>query len=131
MEPIPADYRDLLDAQFVTLATLSPNGRPQQTVVWFLAENGMVRLSLNTSRQKTVNLARDPACSVVIVGPENPYRYLELRGRAEIEPDPDYAFADKLGAKYGADLRQHDAPGDTRVVVTLSPDRVRGVNMSG
>lgn len=130
MQPIPDQFLDLLDAQVATLATVGPNGRPQQSLVWFLADGGQVSLSLNTSRQKTVNLTDNPACSLVIVDPANPYRYLEIRGAAQVEPDPDYAFADKVGAKYGSDLRQHDAPGETRVVVTVPAERVRAVDMS-
>ena len=55
----------------------------------------------------------------------NPYRTLEVRARAQIMPDADYAFAKKLGAKYGgADLSTNDRPGETRVVVSLQPIKV-------
>ena len=131
METIPASHRDLFNAQVATLATVGANGRPQQSLVWFLAEGDTVRFSLASSRQKTVNLQRNPACSLVIVDPSVSQRYLELRGNAEIEADPDYGFADKVGAKYNADLRQYDPPGETRVVVTLIADRVRVVDMRG
>ena len=51
-----------------------------------------------------------------------------MHGNARIEPDDDYAFADKVGAKYGgADLREMDEPGETRVVVTIEPTRVYAV----
>ena len=60
-----------------------------------------------------------------------PYRYLEIRGDAEITPDDDYAFADRVGAKYDSDLREHDQPGQSRVVVTISPTRVNAVDMRG
>jgi PPOX class probable F420-dependent enzyme len=131
METIPASHRDLLDAQVATLATVGANGRPQQSVVWFLAEGDTIRLSLASSRQKTVNLQRHPACSLLIADPKVSQRYLEVRGNARIETDTDYAFAAKVGAKYSADLRQYDAPGDTRVVVTIVADRVRAVDMRG
>ena len=50
---------------------------------------------------------------------------MELRGDAQIADDPDYEFAAKVGAKYGgADLSEHDGPGDVRVVVTIVPARV-------
>ncbi len=130
MQPIPDQFRDLMGAQVATLATVGPNGRPQQSLVWFLADGDQVRLSLNTSRQKTANLTGNPSCSLVIVDPANPYRYLEIRGAARVEADPDYTFADKVGGKYGADLRQHDAPGESRVVVTVPAERVRAVDMS-
>jgi PPOX class probable F420-dependent enzyme len=125
MTTIPASHRDLLDAQVATLATLGGDGRPQLSEVWFLAEDDTVRLSLNTTRQKTRNLRRQPGCSLLILDLANPYRYLEIRGDAEIEPDPDYTFANKVGAKHQADLRKMDNPGESRVVVTLRPHRVR------
>lgn len=132
MPEIPESYRDLLDAPFATLATVGPDGRPQLSEVWFLAEGDTVRLSLNSSRQKTKNLAARPQANVFILDLESPYRYLELRGDVEITPDEDYQFADKVGAKYGgADLRGHDQPGEHRVVVTLHPVRVNAVNMRG
>jgi Pyridoxamine 5'-phosphate oxidase len=80
---------------------------------------------------KTRNLQARPGCSLLILDPENPQRYLEVRGRAGIEPDDDYAFASKVGAKYGADLKAYDQPGDTRVVVTIEPVTVHAVDMSG
>jgi PPOX class probable F420-dependent enzyme len=122
---IPATHRDLLDAQVATLATLGGDGRPHLSEVWFLAEDDVVRLSLNTTRQKLKNLRQRPGCSLLILDLANPYRYLEIRGDAEIEPDPDYVFADRLGAKYQDDPRSHDGPGESRVVVTLRPHRVR------
>jgi PPOX class probable F420-dependent enzyme len=128
---VPDSHQDLLDGQVATLATIGPDGRPQLTEVWFLAEEGRVSLSLNSARQKTRNLTRRPQCSLFILDLTNPYRYLELRGDAELEPDPDYVFADRVGAKYGADLRQNDRPGETRVVVTIRPVRVNAVQMGG
>ena len=126
---IPETHRDLLDSPVATLATIGRDGRPQVSEVWFLAEGDTVVLSLNRARQKTLNLERNPACNVFILDLANPYRYLELRGDAEIVPDPDYALADRVGAKYGADLRTRDQPGETRVAVTLRPTRVRAVKM--
>lgn len=121
---IPESHRDLLQAEYATLATVR-DGRPQLTELWFLADDDTVRLSLNTARQKTKNLMGTPACSLLILDLANPLRYLEIRGDAEIEPDPDYTFADKVGAKYKSDLRTMDQPGETRVIVTIRPSRIR------
>jgi PPOX class probable F420-dependent enzyme len=131
MPEIPASHRDLLKGDFATLGTVGPDGRPQLSEVWFLAEGDSVGISLNTSRQKTKNLTANPAASLLILDIAVPYRYLELRGDAEITPDDDYAFADKVGAKYSADLRQHDQPGQTRVKVVIRPVRVNAVDMRG
>ena len=124
MPSIPESHQDLLDAQVATLATIGPDGRPQLSEVWFLAQDGQVKISLNTSRQKTKNLTRNPAATVFILDLANPYRYLELRGDAEVVPDDDYSFAAQVGAKYGEDLRDRDRPGDTRAAVTIHPTRV-------
>jgi PPOX class probable F420-dependent enzyme len=131
MTSIPATHRDLLASQFATLGTVGPDGRPQLTEVWFLADGDTVAISLNASRQKTRNLIANPAVSMFILDLAVPYRYLEIRGDAEISADDDYAFADKVGQKYGSDLRDHDKPGETRVVVTVRPVRVNAVDMSG
>jgi PPOX class probable F420-dependent enzyme len=126
---IPETHRDLLDSPVATFATIGRDGRPQVSEVWFLAEGDTVVISLNRTRQKTRNLERNAACNVFILDLANPGRYLELRGDAEIVPDPDYAVADRVGAKYGTDLRTRDQPGETRVAVTVRPTRVRAVKM--
>ena len=105
MPSIPASHHDLLDASVGILATIGPDGRPQQSAVWFLADGETIRISLNSSRQKTANLQRNPVVDLLILDVERTYRYLEVRGDASIEDDPDYEFADRVGAKYGDDLR--------------------------
>jgi PPOX class probable F420-dependent enzyme len=126
---ISASFRDLLNTQFATLATIGPDGRPQLSEVWFLAQGDTVSLSLNTSRQKTKNLMANPAVNLFLLDLAVPYRYLELRGDVEVAADDDYAFADQVGAKYDSDLRLHDQPGQSRVKVTIKPVRINAVNM--
>lgn len=128
---IPDSHRDLLDAPFATMGTVGPDGRPQLSEVWFLTEDDEVKVSLNVERQKTRNLQTVPYVSLLILDLANPLRYLEIRGDARVEPDDGYAFADRVGAKYGgADLRQMDGEGGRRVVVTLEPTRVHAVDLS-
>jgi PPOX class probable F420-dependent enzyme len=129
MTEIPDSHRDLLASAVATLATIGPDGRPQLSEVWFLADDGSVSISLNTSRQKTKNLMARPQCCLFILDLAVPQRYLELRGDAEVTPDYDYSFADLVGKKYGADLRDHDRPGDHRVVVRILPQRVNAIDM--
>jgi PPOX class probable F420-dependent enzyme len=131
MTNFPDSHRDLLDAQVATLATIGSGGFPQLTEVWFLHQDGELRLSLNTSRLKTRNLMARPQCSLLVLDLTNPYRYLEIRGRARLEPDDDYEFARAVGAKYGTDLKVHDQPGERRVVVTIEPANVYAVDMTG
>jgi PPOX class probable F420-dependent enzyme len=127
---IPDSHRDLLEGQVLTLATVGEDGYPQLSEVWFLVEDGQVAISLNTRRQKVKNLQTEPTCTVFLLDLQNPYRYLEIRGTAVVEPDDDRAFAERVGAKYNSDLREHDAPGDSRVVVRIVPVRVNAVDMS-
>ena len=129
MTEIPPSHRDLLESPVATLATVGADGRPQLSEVWFVAEGDTVRISLNTTRQKTRNLQRNPACNLFILDLARPQRYLELRGDARIESDDDYRFAAKVNAKYGTDVRGHDRPGESRVVVTVDPVRVNAVDM--
>jgi hypothetical protein len=107
MTNIPNSHRDLLDSDTAVLATVGADGRPQLSAVWFLAEGDQIRVSLNTSRQKVKNLRANPA----------------------VNNDPDYVFADRVGQKYGADLRAFDVDNPHRVVVTLKPVRVNAVDM--
>ena len=124
---IPESHRDLLDSPIVTLATVGPDGAPQVTAIWFLVDDdGTVAVSLNSTRQKTKNLRRNPVGTLFFVDPANPYRTLEIRAQAEIRPDPDYAFADRLKGKYGpgVDVRGNDKPGETRVAIRFIPTHV-------
>jgi PPOX class probable F420-dependent enzyme len=131
MTSIPESHRDLLDSEFATLATIGADGRPQLSEVWFLTEDGQPRISLNTARQKVKNLRANPACTLFVLDLAGPYRYLEIRGEAELADDDDYVFADRVGAKYGSDLRVHDGPGDRRVVLTIRAAKINAVDMRG
>ena len=128
---IPSTHQDLLDTATAILATVGADGRPQLSAVWFLHEDGDIKLSLNTKRQKLKNLRANPAVNFFILDPAAPSRYLEVRGDAEVIDDVDYAFAGRVGQKYGgADLRAFDGPGGSRAVVTIRPIRVNAVDMA-
>jgi PPOX class probable F420-dependent enzyme len=124
---IPESHADIISqSQVLALGTLGADGYPQVTAIWFLLDDdGLIKVSLNTRRQKTRNLQANPVASLFFIDPANPYRTLEIRANASIEPDPDYVFADKVGARYGgANLREMDGPGGSRVVVTFEPVKV-------
>jgi PPOX class probable F420-dependent enzyme len=131
MAEIPESHRDLLQTNVATLATIGTSGFPQVSALWFLYdEDGMIRLSLNTARQKVKNLQANPKCTLFIIDPQVPQRTLEIRANAELTLDPEYEFADRFGKKYGgADLRTRDKPGEVRVKVTLHPTRIIGVDL--
>jgi PPOX class probable F420-dependent enzyme len=130
---IPESHRDLLQTDVAMLTTIGADGYPQTTALWFLFDDdGLIKLSLNNTRQKTKNLRANPHVTLFILDRANPLRTLEVRARADVVPDPDYAFATKLGAKYGGvDLRRMDPPGQERLTVTLRPVRVVATNLAG
>ena len=131
MITFPETHRDLLRSDVAILATIGQDGYPQVTALWFLFdEDDTVKLSLNTARQKVKNLREHPECTFFILDRANPLRTLEVRAHAELSPDEDYAFADKLGRKYGADLRMMDRPDEHRVIVTLRPIKVNAIDLS-
>jgi PPOX class probable F420-dependent enzyme len=122
----PESHRHLLEAPGVgALATVGPDGRPQVTAVWYLLdEDGLLKVSVKTHRQKIRNLSERPVATFLVIDPANPVRTLEIRATTQMSPDDDYNFAERLGRKYGADLKSFDEPSDRRVMVTLHPYRV-------
>lgn len=127
MVNVPESHQDLLNVAVGVLATNGPDGYPQASAIWFIHDDdGFIKFYLTNTRQKVKNLlARDEA-SFLILEPPNGYKTVELRGRVEITPDPDYAFVPKMVAKYGpVDFKAMDAhTGGSRVVVTLHPEKV-------
>lgn len=130
MPTFPDSHRDLLEEQIACLATLGADGFPQVTAVWYLYTDGQLKLSLNSARIKTRNLRDRPRCSLLLLDLQNPYRYLEVRGHARLADDEGGALAQKVSAKYGSDVRQYDRPGENRVVVTVEPSNVYGVDIT-
>lgn len=77
----PADKLDLLERPIVvTLVTVMPDGQPQATPVWFHWDGTHVWINTARGRQKDRNMLERPKVSILSVDPENPYRYLEVRG---------------------------------------------------
>ncbi|WP_103380708.1 PPOX class F420-dependent oxidoreductase [Pseudonocardia dioxanivorans] len=125
---IPDSHTDLFDKKsFAHLSSLGPDGGPQSHPVWFDVAGGQLLVSTGTDRQKYRNIRRDPRVSVSILDPDDPYRYLEVRGRVvEIEPDPQKAFLDRLARKYlDLDTYPYEVRrGVERVVIHIQPDHV-------
>lgn len=123
---IPDSHDDLLEAPgFAHIASLGPEGEPQSHPVWYDWRDGELLVSTTKSRQKYRNYQRDPRVAITILDPEQPYRYLEIRGRVtEIEDDPEQAFIDVLAKKYlGTDSYPWRKPGEERVIVHIRPDK--------
>ena len=123
---VPEDRVDILNKRsFAHVATLGPHGEPQSNPVWFEWDGRFVKFSQTTTRQKYRNLQRDNRIALSVHDPDEPHRYIEIRGRVEkIESDPDKSFINKMSKKYiGKDAYPWGAPDEERVVVYVRPDR--------
>lgn len=124
--PIPESHRDLLDKKALAhLATLMPDGRPQVTPVWCDFDGTCVRINSAKGRRKDGNMRRDPRVSLSLCDPDNPYRYLEIRGHVvEITEDGGDAHIDQLAHKYlGVDAYPYRQAGEVRVIYRIAADR--------
>jgi PPOX class probable F420-dependent enzyme len=123
-EPVPpASHIDLLTRPlFGHLATVRPDGSPQSSVMWFEWNGTRLRFTHTSRRQKFTNLATEPRVAMSVTDPDNPYRFLEVRGTVEsVEPDLDAQFYRSLQRRYGMDYDITDA--DARVVLAIAPER--------
>jgi PPOX class probable F420-dependent enzyme len=121
---LPQTNQDLLTRPVVAhLATLRPDGQLQNNPVWFEWDGEHIKVSLTKSRQKLRNLTRDPHVALSITDPENPYRYVEIRGVVDhIEDDADRQFIDELSERYlGRRPYPYHQPDDERVIVYIRP----------
>lgn len=126
MATIPEKYLDLFDKKaFANLATVMPDGSPQVTPVWVDYDGQHVLVNSARGRQKDKNMGRNSSVSLSIMDPDNPYRYLEVRGRvAEITEEGAAAHIDKMAKKYlGQDKYPFAQPGEVRVLYKITPER--------
>jgi PPOX class probable F420-dependent enzyme len=120
---LPESHRDLLERPtFAHLATVRPDGAPQSSVMWFEWDGSRLRFTHTKTRQKFANLAREPRVALSIADPDDPYRFLAVRGRVESSDDDDEkaSFYRSLQERYGDVYDIKDA--DVRVVVTIAPE---------
>ena len=121
---LPAAARHLLEnANVAHLATLMPDGSPQVTPVWVDIDGDDIAFNTALGRTKHQNLQRDPRVALAVHNPENPYEYLQVRGRVELVEEGADAHIDKLAKKYlGADSYPFRAPGEVRIIARLRPE---------
>jgi PPOX class probable F420-dependent enzyme len=127
MSVIPESHADILEKKgFAHVATIGPKGEPHSSPVWYEFDGEFFKFSNLKTRQKYKNLVRNPKVAISILDPDNPYRYLEIRGKVEnIEDDINYEFIDRLAKKYmGVEKYPMHQPGDERVIIKIKPERV-------
>lgn len=125
MSAVPEDREDILTKpSFGHVATIGPAGEPQSNPVWIDWDGEHLKFSQTTQRQKVHNVMRNPRVAVSVHDPDDPYRYVEVRGRVErVDDDADYTFINKMAKKYlGEDRYPWLQAGEHRVVVHIRPE---------
>jgi len=123
---IPQTHLDLFQKKaFAHLATLMPDGRPQVTPVWVDYDGKYVLINTADGRLKDKNMQRDGRIALSIADPDNPYRYLEVRGKiAERTHAGADAHIDAMAKRYlGQDKYPFRQPGEVRVIYKVAPER--------
>lgn len=125
MAVIPDNYLDLLGQKkaFANIATVMKDGSPQVTPVWFDYTAGKIRVNTARGRVKSRTLRDGAHVALAIMDPDNPYRYLQIRGRVigSTEKGAD-AHIDSLAKKYlGQDKYPFRQPGEVRVLYEIEP----------
>jgi PPOX class probable F420-dependent enzyme len=116
-----------LDRNFGHLGTIRPDGSPHVTPVWVDFDGEDVLFNTAVGRAKHRYMQRDPRVTLEVIGREDPYEYVMVSGRVEMEEgDPAERHIDKLAKKYrGLDEFPRRNPGERRVLVRLRPELVR------
>ena len=131
MAAIPDKYLDLVQQKkaFANLATTMPDGSPQVTPVWFDFKNGTIRVNTAKGRVKARNMKEGSSVALAIIDPDEPYRYLQVRGKVrKVTESGADDHIDSLAKKYlGKDKYPWRRPGDTRVIYEIEPAAVQGM----
>ncbi|WP_069165986.1 PPOX class F420-dependent oxidoreductase [Nocardia altamirensis] len=127
MTEIPEKVRDLLERPiYASLGTTRPNGAPQVNPMWFVWDGEFIWFTHTNYRQKFKNVADEPRVSISIFDPDDPYRYIEVRGVVDhIDGDPDGALYTRLSERYNnGPVVPPDAK--DRVAIAVRPSGVSG-----
>jgi len=124
------DFADLLEEKrtFAHLATTMPDGGPQSTPVWIDYRDGRVLVNTAKGRVKARNMRQGSQVALSITDPDNPYRYVQVRGVvSKVHDEGADAHIDFLAKKYlGQDKYPWRRPGEERVIYEIEPQSVQG-----
>jgi PPOX class probable F420-dependent enzyme len=100
--PLPPKLQTFLaQPNPAVIATVPPNGHPHTAATWYLWEDGRVLVNMDATRRRLENMRRDPHVSLTVIGAEDWYHQVTLRGRAiRIEDDADFEGIDRLSRRY-------------------------------
>jgi PPOX class probable F420-dependent enzyme len=123
---IPKSHRDVFEAEsYGHFATTMPDGSPHVTPVWVDHEGGEYVL-VNTARghRKEKNLRRDPRAAVSVTDPEDPYRYVCVRGPVELTAEGATEHVNELARRYLGVDEYPNLDEESRVIVRIAAENV-------
>ena len=126
---IPEQALDLFEKPALGhLATLMPDGSPQVTPIWVDYDGTYILVNTVQGRRKDANMKERPQVAIDIVDPNNPYRFLSVRGKiAEVTEEGADSHIDKLAKRYmGVDKYPWHNPNDKRQIFKILPEHVTG-----
>lgn len=123
---IPESHHDILESKCSpVVCTLRPDGMLSANPVSLIWDGKLMRFSTTKDRKKYQNLLADPRITLCISHPDNELHYIEVRGTATFEDDPDRSFVNKVARKYmGLDSFPAEPPGVERVTVIIHPEQI-------
>ena len=126
MAELTEKAREFLRQPYVgEVTTIRPDGSPHTTVVWVDVDTDEVLFNTAIGRAKERYLRKDPRVSLIVVDPEDPYRWVSVSGTAELSTEGADAEIDKLAKKYlGKDEYPWRSPDEQRINVHIRPQRV-------
>src|SRR5436853_7141563 len=130
MAAFPDKYLDLFQKKaFGGCTTLLPDGSPHTTPVWVDYQNGEIWVNSAVGRQKDKDVRREPRVALSIQDPDNPYRYVGVRGHVrEITTAGADAHIDAMAKKYlGQDKYPFRQPGEQRVLYKIAIDKAHAM----
>ena len=117
----------LLDKAYGHVVTSNAGGKPQVTMVWMDVDGDEVLFNTAEGRRKTQNLRRDPRIIVSVQDRSDPQAYAVFHGKAKITEAGADEQIDKLAKRFmGVDKYPFRQPGEKRVLVRISVDRIGG-----
>jgi PPOX class probable F420-dependent enzyme len=127
-DSLPDRARALIEGpNFCFVGTTRTDGSAHVVPVWVDVEDDKLVLNTVKGRAWPTHAARDARIALTIPNRENPYEYVEIRGRvAEITGQGAEAHVDRLAKKYlDADVFPGRGPEEERIIVRVAPEHVR------
>jgi PPOX class probable F420-dependent enzyme len=114
------------------VTTLRADGSPHSTVVWVDVQDGALSFNTALGRKKPANLEQDPRAALLVVDPQDAYKWVSVDGKAQVTTDGADAQIDRLAKKYlGKDEYPFRQEGEQRVTVRIQPERITASGLDG